>query len=131
MGMRACPLVAGAGGGVIQEPVDPSGGGPLRSFAPSIPTVVRHDPGEVARTQMQDLVRGQFQGQWEVEVATGYPADAIVRVARERGADLIVMGTYGRTVLSRLLTGSVTQKVAQLARCAILTVRMPELHGAG
>ena len=87
----------GPGGGAIGEPVDPSGGGPLRGFAPSMPTVVRHDPGEVARTQMQDLLRGQFQGPWEVEVATGHPADAIVRVARERGVDLIVMGTHGRT----------------------------------
>ena len=113
----------GPGGGVSQEAVDPSGGGPLRSFALSPPRVVRHDPGEVARTQMQDLLRGQFQGPWEVEVVTGHPADAIVRVAEERGADLIVMGTHGRTGLQHVLLGSVTEKVVRLAPCPVLTVR--------
>jgi universal stress protein A len=113
----------GPGGGASQEAVDPSGGGPLRSFALSPPTVVRHDPGEVARTQMQDLMRGQFQGTWEVEVVTGHPADAIVRVAQERGADLIVMGTHGRTGLQHVLLGSVAEKVVRTAPCPVLTVR--------
>ena len=111
------------GGGAPQEAVDPSGGGPLRSFALAPPTIVRHDPGEVARTQMQDLVRGQFEGPWEVEVATGHPADAIVRVAQERGADLIVMGTHGRTGLQHVLLGSVAEKVVRTAPCPVLTVR--------
>ncbi|HXJ78263.1 MAG TPA: universal stress protein [Candidatus Methylomirabilis sp.] len=116
--------VEGTGG--PPEVVDPTGGGPLPSYALSPPTVVRHDPGEVARTQMQDLVRGQFQGPWEVEVATGPPADTIVRVARERGADLIVMGTHGRTGLQHVLLGSVAEKVVRLAPCPVLTVRHRE-----
>jgi nucleotide-binding universal stress UspA family protein len=115
----------GPGAGVSQEPVDPSGGGPLRSFALSPPRVVRHDPGDVARTQMQDLVRGQFEGPCEVEVATGHPADAIVRVAQERGVDLIVMGTHGRTGLQHVFLGSVAEKVVRLAPCPVLTVRHP------
>jgi nucleotide-binding universal stress UspA family protein len=113
----------GPGGGASQEAVDPSGGGPLRSFALSPPRVVRHDPGEVVRTQMQDLIRGQFQGPWDVEVVAGHPADAIVRVAQERGADLIVMGTHGRTGLQHALLGSVAEKVVRLAPCPVLTVR--------
>jgi len=115
--------VADGPGGAVQEPVDPSGGGPLRSFALSPPRVVRHDPGDVARTLMQDLVRGQFQGSWEVEVVAGHPADAIVRAAQERGADLIVMGTHGRTGLQHVLLGSVAEKVVRLAPCPVLTVR--------
>ena len=111
------------GGGASQEAVDPSGGGPLRGFALSEPQVVRHDPGEVARTQLQDLIRGEFKGQWEVEVATGNAADTIVRVAQERGADLIVMGTHGRTGLQHVLLGSVAEKVVRLARCPVLTIR--------
>jgi nucleotide-binding universal stress UspA family protein len=116
-------VAEGPGGGASQEPVDPSGGGPLRSFAMSPPPVVRLDPGDVARTQMQDLVRGQFQGDWEVEVAAGHPADTIVRLARERAADLIVMGTHGRTGLQHVLLGSVAEKVVRLAPCPVLTVR--------
>lgn len=72
---------------------------------------------------MQNLVRGQFQGPWEVDVATGNPADAIVRVARERGVHLIVMGTHGRTGLQHVLLGSVAEKVVRLAHCPVLTVR--------
>ena len=121
----------GPGVGASQEPVDPSGGGPLRSFALSPPRVVRHDPGDVARTQMQDLVRGQFQGPWEVEVVAGHPADAIVRVAAERGVDLIVMGTHGRTGLQHVLLGSVAEKVVRLASCPVMTVRRKPGAGEG
>ena len=99
------------------------GAGPLRSFSLSQPRVVRHDPGEVARTQLQDLIRAAFHGPWEVEVATGHPADAIVRVAQDRKADLIVMGTHGRTGLQHVLLGSVAEKVVRLAPCPVLTVR--------
>ena len=112
--------------GASQEPVDPSGGGPLVSFAPSHPVVVRHDPGEVVRTQLQDLVRASsFKGEWDVEVTEGHPADAIVRVAREEGADLIVMGTHGRTGLQHALLGSVAETVVRHAPCPVLTVRRP------
>ena len=122
----------GPPGGAGQEAVDPSGGGPLRSFSPPHPTVVRHDPGEVVRTQLQDLIRATgFPGTWEVEVATGHPADAIVRVAQEGGADLIVMGTHGRTGLQHVLLGSVAEKVVRLAPCPVLTVRYAQAAGQG
>src|SRR5262249_20777722 len=117
-------------GGVSPQAVDPSGGA-LRRFALSSPTVVRLDPGDVARTQMQDLVRGQFNGKWEVAIAGGNPADAIVRAAQERGADLIVMGTHGRTGLQHVLLGSVAEKVVRTAPCPVLTVRHRPLAADG
>jgi nucleotide-binding universal stress UspA family protein len=46
-----------------------------------------------------------------------------VRIAEERGADLIVMGTHGRTGLQHVLLGSVAEKVVRLAPCPVLTVR--------
>lgn len=61
----------------------------------------------------------------EYLLAEGDPGTAIATAADEQRCDLIVMGTYGRAALSRLLSGSVTQKVSRLAHCAILTVRMP------
>ncbi len=109
--------------GALQEGVDPSGGGPLRTFSPSPPTVVRHDPAEVASTRLKDLVAAVFDGKWDVDVAAGQPAETIVRVALERNADLIVMGTHGRTGLGRVLLGSVAEKVVRLAPCPVLTVR--------
>ena len=57
------------------------------------------------------------------EVATGPPADTILRVAHECGADCIVMGTHGRTGLQHVFHGSVAAKVVRLAPCPVLTVR--------
>lgn len=52
------------------------------------------------------------------------PADQqIIRTARLRKADLIVIGTHGRTGLARLFLGSVASRVVAGARCPVLTVR--------
>jgi nucleotide-binding universal stress UspA family protein len=56
-------------------------------------------------------------------VVEGSAADRIVRVARARRADLIVMGTHGRTGMSRFLVGSVAARVISTAACPVLTVR--------
>jgi nucleotide-binding universal stress UspA family protein len=58
-----------------------------------------------------------------VVVDSGVPAREIVRLARSRRADLIVMGTHGRTGLTRALLGSVAARVLATAACPVLTVR--------
>ena len=99
-------------------------GGRVGGSAPvSPPEIVRRDLSAEAQTQLRDLVANAFQGPWDVEVALGHPADAIVRVAQERGADLIVMSTHGRTGLPHVLLGSVAEKVVRLAPCPVLTVK--------
>lgn len=55
----------------------------------------------------------------------GEPDYRIVEVAGELGADLIVMGTHGRTGLRRLLMGSVAEHVVRKAPCPVLTMRTP------
>ena len=65
----------------------------------------------------------------DYRLAEGDPGTAIARLAREQHCDLIVMGTYGRSALSHLISGSVTQKVFRLASCAVLTIRMPTVAG--
>ena len=102
---------------------DPAVEGRLGASPLPSPTVVRRDHDEEALTQLRDLMLGSFDGAWEVEVAAGHPAETIVRVAHERRADLIVMGTHGRTGLPHMLLGSVAEKVVQLAPCPVLTVR--------
>jgi nucleotide-binding universal stress UspA family protein len=52
------------------------------------------------------------------------PAE-ILRAAQQLKADLIVMGTHGRTGLGRLLMGSVAEQVVRRAPCPVLTVRTP------
>jgi nucleotide-binding universal stress UspA family protein len=55
----------------------------------------------------------------------GRPAEAILRAARERQCDLIVMGTHGRTGLGRALMGSVAEEVVRKAPCPVLTIKVP------
>jgi nucleotide-binding universal stress UspA family protein len=56
-------------------------------------------------------------------IVMGAPADRIVSAARTRRAGLIVMGTHGRSGLSRFLLGSVASRVIAAAPCPVLTVR--------
>jgi len=53
----------------------------------------------------------------------GVPHDRIVRAAKSRRADLVVIGTHGRTGLARLFLGSVAGRVVAAASCPVLTVR--------
>jgi nucleotide-binding universal stress UspA family protein len=52
----------------------------------------------------------------------GTAPEQIVRTAKSRRANLIVIGTHGRTGLSKLLMGSVANKVVSTAHCPVLTV---------
>lgn len=52
--------------------------------------------------------------------------EAILEYADEVDADLVVMGTHGRTGISRFLLGSVTEKVVRTSPIPVLTVRMTE-----
>ena len=60
------------------------------------------------------------------KVATGKAADEIIKAADEIKADLIAMSTHGRTGLSRLTFGSVTDKVLRGANIPVLVVRAPK-----
>jgi Universal stress protein family len=72
---------------------------------------------------------------------TGAPAHAICAYARRIGADLIVMGTHGRTGVSRAVLGSVAEAVVRHSACAVMTIpasdspvaeaRAPEAAPAG
>ncbi len=58
----------------------------------------------------------------ETVKASGDPASAIVRVAADRGADLVVLGSRGLSDLKGMLLGSVSHKVIQLGKSPCLTV---------
>ena len=59
----------------------------------------------------------------ETVVREGYPATAIEEEAKQREADLIVIGTRGHTGLKHLLLGSVAERVVQKAPCPVLAVK--------
>ncbi|MFZ3063836.1 MAG: universal stress protein [Nitrospirota bacterium] len=56
-------------------------------------------------------------------VKIGEPYNVIISAAKAKKADLIVMGSHGRRGLSRLLMGSVTERVIGHAKCAVLVVK--------
>lgn len=64
-------------------------------------------------------------------VASGEPAREIVRYAAGEGIDLIVVGTHGRTGVTRVLLGSVAEKVSRTAGCPVLTVPPRVRRAAG
>ena len=56
----------------------------------------------------------------------GYPATVIEDEAGVQRADMIVIGTRGRSGLKHLLLGSIAERVVQKAPCPVLTVRLPD-----
>ncbi|RDD61805.1 universal stress protein [Ferruginivarius sediminum] len=59
----------------------------------------------------------------DVVVKHGQPARTIAKVAEDQGADAIVLGSRGLGDVSGLLLGSVSHKVASLAKCSVITVK--------
>jgi nucleotide-binding universal stress UspA family protein len=97
---------------------------PLHGYREMVPLLL--DPA-----QLEDEVRQSLQAlrplhptvAIEPRVCRGDAATEIVALARDVKADLIVMGTHGRTGLSRLALGSVAEAVLRRAQCPVLTVK--------
>lgn len=78
-----------------------------------------------AEQALQEVIDSAWeQGKRVVRaIRQGPPFLEIVRYAKEVDADLIVLGTHGRTGLAHVLLGSVAEKVVRKASCPVLTVR--------
>ena len=61
----------------------------------------------------------------EKSVIRGIPYEEILKFAKEKGIDLIVIGTHGRKGLDRVIFGSTAERVVRNSTCPVLTVRMP------
>lgn len=66
---------------------------------------------------------GRSPASIETVVIDSMPVDAIVDLAKERGVDLVVMGTHGKGGENRMLLGSVAERVLRVSECPVLTVR--------
>jgi nucleotide-binding universal stress UspA family protein len=80
---------------------------------------------ETAARELPRFARSEGCEGLEVEevIAHGEAASEIVRVARERGADMIVISSHGRTGLGRILFGSTAESVVRHAHCPVLVVK--------
>lgn len=84
---------------------------------------------DTARKQLETAVTEEDRRELKataVFVSSESPAREIAKYAADHRVDLVVIGTHGRSGLSRLLIGSVAEKVVRMAPCPVLTVHHPE-----
>jgi universal stress protein E len=83
---------------------------------------LRQQEGREAVERTTELLR---QDGLDVEgvALRGEADDVIIKLAEEKGADLIVVGTHGRTGFGKVLLGSVSERVIGKAKCAVLVVK--------
>jgi nucleotide-binding universal stress UspA family protein len=94
-----------------------------------VPVNLQTEVENVARRRLEGLLGDDDRrelGAKAVLRTSSATAEEIVEYAREVNADVIVIGTHGRGTLSRLLLGSVAERVVRLAPCPVLTVRHPQ-----
>jgi nucleotide-binding universal stress UspA family protein/quercetin dioxygenase-like cupin family protein len=120
----ACSLVKDKNSRLIVLHVAPSFTGPI----PQEPA-----PNPLVSAESQEFLKGRYI--WpqpsdptiivEHRVAEGEAPREILELANALKCDLIVMGTHGRTGLSRFLTGSVAEEVLRKSACPVLAVKTP------
>ena len=80
---------------------------------------------EDADAQLKKLAGGQAIS-WEPLITVGKPADEISRAVEEKGIDLVITATRGRSGLKRIILGSVTERLMRTLSCPLLVVNSPE-----
>jgi nucleotide-binding universal stress UspA family protein len=125
---RATGLAASLGARLlIVSAFEPVSGSRLREESTQVPADLQwivNPRADVDATLDQAAEAAQLEGvDAEVFARQGDPADAILDVAEEQHADLIVVGNKGMTGAKRFLLGSVPNKVSHHAPCSVLIVR--------
>ena len=95
-------------------------GGEVHALITTPEEVDRELRGELDKLQPHDA-----STQIERVLKEGDAGTEILRTAKEISSDIIVMGSHGRTGLSRLFMGSVAEAVSRKAHCPVLTVKHP------
>ena len=104
----------------VEEPPVAYGGGEMYYGMPEPAT-------EDLKKMLERVKPADDAIEYEHHMVTGDPSTAVARLAESEGADLIVMGTHGRTGFTRLLMGSVAEAVVRRAPCPVLTYKEPDL----
>ncbi len=94
----------------------------VASVAAASYSAERRSEGEQAVSQVVEHMRSKGVAA-EGLVLQGDPADVVAGLARERGADLIVTGSHGRTGFDRVLLGSTSERILNETPCAVLVVK--------
>lgn len=109
---------------VINEPVD------LRGFY--VPHIsfdkLEEEIKEGANKMMEKFCRKHLPDydNYETFILPGIPYDEIIKKAEDENADLIVMGTHGRTGLDHVLFGSTAEKVVRKSPVPVMSIRITD-----
>ena len=102
----------------VEEPPLAYGGGEMYYGLPI------RDEGSVQKI-LESIVPSDPNVSFEHRLLSGDPATEILHLAEEEDVSLIVLGTHGRTGLSRMLMGSVAEAIVRRAKCPVLTIKEP------
>jgi len=108
----------------VEEPPLAYGGGELYYGLPE-------PSSERILKMLEDVKPTDPQVPFAHRLTMGEPAGEIVRIAGEEGAEMIVLGTHGRTGMTRLLMGSVAEGIVRRAPCPVLVYRETAAKLAG
>jgi nucleotide-binding universal stress UspA family protein len=84
-----------------------------------------------ARARIDELcaaAQPQFGGRIAAHLAAGHAREEILRTAAALEADVVMVGSHGRTGIKRILLGSVAEAVVRKACCAVVVVRPKDYH---
>jgi len=109
---------------VIQQPTYPLGMYAEISF--DAMDKFNRNISDVTEREMKSLCEAQLGSfkNFESLIVNGTPYLEIIRIAKEKEVDMIVVGTHGRTGLDHVLFGSTAEKVLRKSTCPVLSVRL-------
>lgn len=95
------------------------------TYGPSDHGLLIDQNASLLRQMLNEVIPRDVEIPHESHTLVGDPAIEIVRYADAEHVDLIVIGTHGRTGLTRMLMGSVAESVLRHASCPVLTFKKP------
>lgn len=97
--------------------------GPYGASVPAVLIAANDEMAAEAKSALERVAREEVPQGVEVRthVRCGFPPEEILSEATECGADLIVIGTHGRTGVERVILGSVAERVIRSAKIPVLT----------
>lgn len=91
---------------------------------------ITYEEADRARELIVEHVTAAFEGRaapgaitFYVHTVIGKPAEEILELAREVGADLIFVGSHGKTGVERFMLGSISERIVREARCPVMVAR--------
>ncbi len=122
---EACQLSSSSGAKLVLAHVYQALIPPVPELPVVSPELIQHGVAQLEKQLARWREEAVEHGARSVEthLVEGPAWHRIVAMARERGCDLIVLGTHGRTGLKHVLLGSVAERVIRHAHCSVLVVR--------